>query len=144
MKKIFSLALLSIIAVSCDLIGGINKKYDLNGNWAGEIQYEIMSENDYLVKSLIFSEDAGKCTVYTGLSFLNTVDEESLIVRPNGDNQLILTAKENNNAVYSLYFTEGNRDSFEMKWGNHTNVEKKYIPDKSLSVKMKRLNIDWN
>ncbi len=31
-----------------------------------------------------------------------------------------------------------------MKWGNHTNIEKKYIPDKSLSVKMKLLNIDWN
>ncbi|HOG41464.1 MAG TPA: hypothetical protein PK979_05015 [Bacteroidales bacterium] len=46
MKKIVLLALLSIIVVSCDLIGGINKKYDLNGNWAGEIKYEIMSEND--------------------------------------------------------------------------------------------------
>ncbi len=144
MKKLLSLILLSLMVASCAPLEEIKIDFDLNGKWLGGIRYEIKTEMDVLAKSLHFTENSKSCTVVTGLSFLTTVDVEDLVVRPNGDNQLIINAKENNNAIYSLYFTEGNKDSFEMKWGNHTNIEKKYIPDKSLSVKMKLLNIDWN
>jgi len=144
MKKLLSMILLSLMLASCDSIEEINKKYNLYGNWTGEIRYEIMSENDYLIKSMIFSDDSKKCTVYTGLSFLNSIDEENLIVRVSGDNQLILTEENNNRTIYTLFLTESNLDSFEMKWNNHTKIEKKHIPDKSLSMKMNRVVIYWN
>ncbi|NMB37722.1 MAG: hypothetical protein GX993_06780 [Bacteroidales bacterium] len=138
MKKILSLVIMSLLIASCDSLKETIDEYGLYGDWSGEIKYEIMSENDYFVKSLIFSDDSKKCTVYTGISFLNSFDQESLNVRKNGANELILTEKGNTKAIYKIYLTKSSLDSFEMKWENHTKIEREYIPEKSLTITMKR------
>lgn len=138
MKNLLSLILMSLLLISCDFLEEIKIDFELNGEWRGGIKYEITSERDFLVKSLRFTEDSKECIVVTGLSFLNTIDIEELVVRPNGDNQLILTKRCNKEAIYKLYFTKGNKDSFEMTWENHTKLEKEYIPDKSFTVTMRR------
>jgi hypothetical protein len=125
------------MVASCDPLEELTIDFELKGKWLGGIRYEIKTEIDVLAKSLHFNENSKSCTVVTGLSFLNTIDVEDLVVRPNGENQLILTKRGNKEPLYRLYFTKGNKDSFEMKWENHTNLEKEYIPDKSFSVIMK-------
>jgi hypothetical protein len=70
-----------------------------------------------------------------------TFDEEKLIVRSDGPNRLILTEEGRYRAIYEIYFSKERKDSFEMTWKNHTRLEKKHIPEKSLSVKMKRVVI---
>ncbi|NMB37721.1 MAG: hypothetical protein GX993_06775 [Bacteroidales bacterium] len=140
MKRVLSLLIMSLMLVSCDYFEEIKSSYELNGNvsWSGGINYKIRSDNDYLGKILYFSNDCTCCTVITRLTFVNSADEEILVVRSNGPNQLILTREGNNQAIYKLYFEEGVKDSFEMSWDNHTVIEKRHIPDQSLSATIYR------
>ena len=109
--------------------------------WEGGIIYKIFSEQDFLTKVVEFSADCTKCTLYTGVSFINGLDKEELVVRSDGPNRLILTEEGRYRAIYEIYFSKERKDSFEMTWKNHTRLEKKHIPEKSLSVKMKRVVI---
>lgn len=140
MKRVLSLLIMSLMLVSCDYFEEIKSSYELNGNvsWSGGINYKIRSDNDYLGKILYFSKDCTCCTVITRLTFVNSADEEILVVRSNGPNQLILTREGNNQAIYKLYFEEGVKDSFEMSWDNHTVIEKRHIPDQALSATIYR------
>ena len=149
MKKMLSIVILSLILASCNDIGDIGRleniktEYALYGHWSGTIHYKIYSEDyDFLIKSIFFSEDCTKCDVQTGISFINSIDEEHLIVRPDGDNQLILTEEDSYKALYKLKFTKGSFDSFEMTWKRHTTLEIDNIPDRLLSLTMNRVIIN--
>ncbi|NLX40307.1 MAG: hypothetical protein GXY75_00215 [Bacteroidales bacterium] len=149
MKKLLSLVVLSIILASCNaiedigLLEDIKTEYALYDHWRGSIHYKIYSEdNDFLIKTLIFSEDCTKCTVYTGISFINCIDEENLIVRVSGENQLILMEEDSYKELYKLKFTKGIFNSFEMNWKRHTKLEIDHIPDRLLSVTMNRVIVN--
>lgn len=149
MKKLLSLVALSIILASCNaiedigLLEDIKTEYALYDHWSGTIHYKIYSEDyDFLIKTLIFSEDCRKCTVYTGISFINCIDEEHLIVRANGENQLILMEEDSYKELYKLKFTKGIFNSFEINWKRHTKLEIDHIPDRLLSVTMNRVIVN--
>jgi len=141
MKRLLSLVTMSLMLVSCvsleDSLRDMRERFGIGDDyWRGLIQYKIVSEKDFLIKSLYFSDNCTKCTVCTHMSFLAYErDEEHLIVRVRGNNQLILTKEGSNKAIYKLLFTD-ERGSCEMIWKNHTRLEKEYIPDYSLSVTM--------
>jgi len=150
MKRLLSLVIMSLMLTSCYIEGFgshleiIKQEYELpNSFWDGQLWYKIYSKNDFIEKGIQFSEDGTECTVYTSISFVTpfTFDEEKLIVRSDGPNRLILTEEGRYRAIYEIYFSKERKDSFEMTWKNHTRLEKKHIPEKSLSVKMKRVVI---
>ncbi|HKM13143.1 MAG TPA: hypothetical protein PL115_06100 [Bacteroidales bacterium] len=146
MKRLLSLLVMSLMLASCYIeesgshLEIIKDEYALDDEtyWEGGIIYKIYSEQDFFTKVLEFSADCTKCTLYTGVSFINGLDKEELVVRSDGANRLIFTEEGRYGAIYRLYFTKGTKDSFEMKWKNHTKLEKDHIPDKSFTVTMHR------
>jgi hypothetical protein len=155
MKRLLFLLLMSLMLTSCyplndnELIEEIKSEFELpNSYWDGMNSYIIDSEKDYLQKGVEFSTDCTTCTVHTYICISGFIsfqfDKEELFVKADGDNRLILTEKSSNRAVYTLDFTNSNFYHLEMTWKNHTKLEQKYIPDKSLSMKMNRVVIYWN
>ncbi|NLX41065.1 MAG: hypothetical protein GXY75_04130 [Bacteroidales bacterium] len=155
MKKLLSILAIPMVLASCyplndtELIEEIKSEFELpNSYWDGMNSYIIDSEKDYLQKGVEFSKDCTTCTVHTYICIsgfiLSQFDKEELFVKADGDNRLILTEKSSNRAVYTLDFTNSNLYHLEMTWKNHTKLEQKYIPDKSLSMKMDRVAIYWN